>query len=308
VALTLRHVPESKAPAAGPLDWAGGALAVAGSALLTVGLTAAAVPGGSRLAAAGILLAGMVAAALFVAVERRAAAPLVPLGLFASRAFSGANAMTLCLYGALSGILFLLPFELLGRRGLGPAEVGLVLLPLGLVIGVFARPAGALADRYGVRSFLTVGSVLVAFSAAWLAVGAAGLGAGVLVPIGLLAAGMAVVVAPLTTAVMNAAPDALAGAASGVNNAASRLAGLFAVALTAAVAAQVFAATAGVAGATFGVLPPAGDPAAAAVAAAFDRAYRTGMAVNAALAVLAAATAWLTLAPSGETDFSNTSS
>ena len=72
-----------------------------------------------------------------------------------------------------------------------------------------------------------------------------------------LAAGMALVVAPLTTAVMNAAPDALAGAASGVNNAASRLAGLFAVALTGAIAALVFAATVGLPEARFGVFPPA---------------------------------------------------
>ena len=84
---------------------------------------------------------------------------------------------------------------------------------------------------------------------------------------------MALVVAPLTTAVMNAAPDALAGAASGVNNAASRLAGLFAVALVGAIAALVFAAAAGLPEARFGVLPPPGDPAFAAVAAAFDRAY-----------------------------------
>ena len=90
-------------------------------------------------------------------------------------------------------------------------------------------------------------------------------------PLLLLAAGMALVVAPLTTAVMNAAPDALAGAASGVNNAASRLAGLFAVALTGAIAALVFAATVGLPEARFGVFPPAGDPALPAVAAGFRR-------------------------------------
>ena len=75
-------------------------------------------------------------------VERRAEAPLVPLGLFASRAFAGANLMTLFLYGALSGVLFLLPFELIGRRGLGPTEVGLVLLPMGLVIGLLRAAGG----------------------------------------------------------------------------------------------------------------------------------------------------------------------
>jgi hypothetical protein len=114
---------------------------------------------------------------------------------------------------------------------------------------------------------------------------------------------MALVVAPLTTAVMNAAPDALAGAASGVNNAASRLAGLLAVALAGAVAAVVFAAAADQPDARFGVLPPAGDPSFAAVAAAFDRAYAAGMAAAALMAALAALVGWATLAPA-PSDFS----
>ena len=228
----------------------------------------------------------------------------MPLSLFADRAFGGANLLTLWLYGALSAVLFLLPFELIGRRGLSASAVGLVLLPLGLVIGVFARPAGALADRLGVRPFLVGGSALVALAAAWLAAAPGGLAAGVVLPLMLLAAGMALVVAPLTTAVMNAAPDALAGAASGVNNAASRLAGLFAVALTGAIAARVFAAASGVPGARFGAFPPGADPGFAAVAAAFDMAWRAGMAAAALMAGLAALTAWITLGPA-PADFSD---
>jgi EmrB/QacA subfamily drug resistance transporter len=293
VALALAHVPESRAPAAGPLDWAGAGLAVAGSALLTLGLTVLAEPGGSGLAALALTAGGVAAWLLFVAVERRAAAPLVPLSLFASRAFTGANLLTVFLYGALSAVLFLLPFELIGRRGLAPSTVGLLLLPLGLIIGVFARPAGALADRLGVRRFLVGGSVLVALAAAWLAPAPPGLVVGVLLPLALLAAGMALVVAPLTTAVMNGAPDALAGAASGVNNAASRLAGLFAIALVGAVTAIAFALP----GARFGVFPPADAPEFAAVAEAFGRAYRAGMLAAAAMAALAALVAWRMLAP-----------
>ena len=130
---------------------------------------------------------------------------------------------------------------------------------------------------------------------------------GVVLPLLLLAAGMALVVAPLTTAVMNAAPDALAGAASGVNNAASRLAGLFAVALVGAIAALVFAGAAGLPEARFGVFPPAGDPALPAVTAAFAAAWRAGMAAAAAMAALAAVAAWLTLGPAPG-DFSRRSS
>ena len=115
---------------------------------------------------------------------------------------------------------------------------------------------------------------------------------------------MALVVAPLTTAVMNAAPDALAGAASGVNNAASRLAGLFAVALVGAVAAVVFAAAAGLPEARVRrasrppatrAFPRSPPPSTAPIAA--------GMAAAAALAALAALAGWATLGPA-PSDFS----
>jgi EmrB/QacA subfamily drug resistance transporter len=302
VVLARAHVPESRSPAAGPLDWPGAAAAVAASALATLGLSAFAEPGGGWRGPA-FIAAGAAAALVFVRIERRAAAPLVPMPLFAVRAFAGANLLTLCLYGALSAVMFLLPFDLIGRRGMSPSAVGLVLLPMGLVIGVFARPAGALADRLGVRRFLVAGSGLVALAALWLALLPAGLAAGVVLPVLLLAAGMALVVAPLTTAVMNAAPDALAGAASGVNNAASRLAGLFAVALVGTVASLVFAAAGGSApGAGFGVFPPPGDPALPAVTAAFERAWRAGMAVSSLMAALAAAAGWATIPP--RSDFS----
>lgn len=237
------------------------------------------------------MIAGLAAAAGFVRVERRARAPLVPLALFGVRAFTGANLMTLFLYGALSGVMFLLPFELMGRRGLSAAQVGLCLLPLGLIIGLFARRAGALADRIGVRALLVAGSLAVAVAAGMLAAGLPGLAPGVLAPVALLGCGMALVVAPLTTAVMNAAPDAMAGAASGVNNAASRLAGLFAVAAVGAIAALVFAA-AGADGARFGVFDGA-----AAAEAAFGAAFRAGMLACVLMALLAAGVARLTLRP-----------
>ncbi len=292
VVLALRFVPESRSDGAGPLDWAGTALAVASAALLTLGLSALAEPDAPLLRAGALAAAGLVAAAAFVAIERRVAAPLVPLGLFASRAFTGANLTTLFLYGALGGMLFLLPFELVGRRGMSSAEVGLVFLPLGFVIGLFARRAGLLGDRIGVRPMLVAGSAVVAIAGLVFAAAPPGL-AGALAPVVLLAAGMALVVAPLTTAVMNAAPDALAGAASGLSNAASRLAGLFAVALVGAIAALVFGEPAP--GARFGTFAPAAGPEALAVAGAFGRAYAAGMLTCAALAALAALTARMAL-------------
>ena len=194
--------------------------------------------------------------------------------------------------------MFLLPFELIGGRGIGPGGVGLVLLPLGLVIGVLARPAGgALRPARACGRSWPRGRCWSRWRPLWLAASLPGLAVGVVAPLLLLALGMALVVAPLTTAVMNAAPDALAGAASGINNAASRLAGLFAVALVSAVAAVVFAAVAGP-GARFGVFPAAGDPDHARVAEAFATGLCRGDGGRGgAGAGRRAATAWRTLAP-----------
>lgn len=292
VMLAQRHVPESRGEVAGPLDWVGGVLAVLAAGLVTLALTALGEAGGSLAVALGLLAAGIAAGIAFVATERGASAPLVPLGMFRLPTFGAVNLMTLFLYGALAGVLFLLPFELIGRRGLSAGEVGLVMLPLGLIIGLFSRRAGRLADEIGARPLLVGGSAIVAAAAALLSLALPGLVLGALLPLVALACGMALVVSPLTTTVMNAVPDALAGAASGVNNAASRLAGLFAIAMVGAVAAAVFAAAGAGAGARFGVFEDPASIDGAAVAEAFLAAYRTGMLLCCLMAALAAITAW----------------
>jgi hypothetical protein len=155
----------------------------------------------------------------------------MPLELFRSPVFTGTNIVTVFLYGALAAFLFLMPFDLQARRGLTASETGLAVLPIGIVIGVFSRMTGGLADRIGPRPFLTIGPFLVGLGAAGLALNLANIWLGVIVPVLLISAGMAIVVSPLTTAVMNAVPDSRSGAASGVNNAASRLAGVLAIAI-----------------------------------------------------------------------------
>ena len=82
--------------------------------------------------------------------------------MFQSRPFLVANILTLFLYGALAGVLFLLPFDLIERRGMSASAVGAVLLPFGLIIGLLSRASGGLADRYGARIFLVGGSLGVA--------------------------------------------------------------------------------------------------------------------------------------------------
>jgi hypothetical protein len=138
---------------------------------------------------------------------------------------------------------------------------------------------------------------MVSFAAGLFALNSPNLWAGVLAPLLIMSLGMAIVVAPLTTAVMNAVPDAQSGAASGINNAASRLAGLFAVAIVGSIATIVFAADAGraVQGATprFGTLPDISSPARPLLEAAFLNAYSTAMLIAAAFGLLAAVTAYV---------------
>lgn len=232
VGFILAGARESRAPAAGPVDWAGAACATLGLSAVTWSLTEASTRGASvlvwRLGGLGVLLL-----AGFLWIERRAQSPMVPLNLFNSAAFSGANGLTLLLYAAFGGALFLLPFQLIRVHGYPATAAGAALLPLSIGLAVLSPMAGALSARIGVRAMLTVGPLLVAAGFAGLAWGAqdAGYWTGVFPGLVLLALGMGVAVAPLTDAVLGAVPSAYEGAASGVNNATARIGGLLAVAL-----------------------------------------------------------------------------
>jgi len=295
--LTMRHVPESRNEfATGAMDWLGGILAVIGFGALTLSLTTASE---TVSLSAGVMIwlgLGLVGILAFIAVERNVRQPLMPLSLFSNRAFAGANLMTLLLYGSFSAVLFLLPFDLIERRGYSASEVGMLLLPIGLIIGVTSRFAGQWADRTGPRFFLMAGSLIVAFAALIFALNISSLWLGVVAPVVIMSLGMAAVVAPLTTAVMNAAPDEQSGAASGINNAASRLAGLFSVAIVGSIATIIFLAEAGNAAQgtepRFGTLPEPASPARPVLEAAFLDAYSIAMLIAAAFGVLAAIIAY----------------
>lgn len=294
--LTVRYVPESRdKDARGPIDWLGAVLATLGFGAVTYGLIGLEATGFGRTLALAAIALGLVLLTFFVLAERRAASPLMPLSLFASRVFSGANVVTVLLYGALAGALFLLPFDLVVRRGLTAAEAGLTILPFGIVIGVMSRFMGGLADQHGPRPFMTLGPFLFALGAAWLALTLPGYLIGVMIPAILLAVGMGVIVSPLTTAVMNAVPTERSGVASGINNAGSRLAGVVAVAIIGLAANLVYRAAAPEAAPSFGELPAVDDPLRGAAEAAFVSGYAVAMGITAAAALLAAAAAWITI-------------
>jgi len=208
-------------------------LAIVGLALLTWALIAWPDRASNAIMIDAALALGVVALTVFVAVEARSRAPMVPLGLFRSRDFLGANLVTLLLYFALGGALFFLPFNLIRAHGYSATAAGASLLPFSILMGALSPTAGALATRFGARVMLTVGPALTALGLALLASGAA-IGdywRGTFPAITVLGLGMTIAVAPLTSTVMGAVPAAQAGVASGINNAVARLASLLAVAV-----------------------------------------------------------------------------
>lgn len=271
VGVALRWVPESRSREEGRPD-------VLGAVLVTLGLASvsyAAIEHGASAAP----VAGVVGVALlvgFVVVQRRVAHPMLPLGIFRSRQFTGANLTTLAVYAALGGALFLVVLRLQVSMGYSALEAGAATVPFTVLLLLLSPTAGALGQRIGPRVPMTVGPLVAAVGLVLF--GRVGPG-DAYVPDVLAAAvvfglGMSITVAPLTAAVLGAVPDERAGLASGVNNAVARFAGLLAVAALPALA---------------------GIATDVAVAESLDEGYATAMAIAAAVCAAGGLVALLTV-------------
>ncbi|MCW3798735.1 MFS transporter [Sphingomonas sp. BN140010] len=241
MALAARFAAESSNKDAARTDYPGAILATLGLLALTWGLTLWSVQLRFTALSLAMLLGGLLGLAAFLWAERRRGdRAMMPLAMFGNASFVGLTGLTFLLYGAFGAVMLLLPYVLIEAKGFSPLQAGLAMLPLAVLIATASPLMGKLAARIGGRLPLTVGPCVV--------------GAGMLLArriesgpdywttvfpaVTLLAFGMALAVAPLTSTVLASVDDRHSGTASGLNSAVARTGGLIATALLGAVLAS----------------------------------------------------------------------
>ena len=316
--ISVWHVPESRRSNIRNVDWLGAVIATVSLAALVYGFLESPVRSWTHPRVMGSLSVGFGSLVLFVFVEKTVATPMVPLKLFQSASFSGANLLTLCLYAALGIFFFLFPLNLIQLQKYSATATGAAALPMILLIFFLSRWSGGLVTRFGPKTPLVVGPLITAAGFLLFAVPSVQTNYwSTLLPAFIaLGLGMAISITPLTTIVMRSVAQERAGTASGINNAVARVAGVLAVAVLGGVMVAAFAHSLrqSLAGLNLsaetlhqlesnvarlgGLDAPSGtDPQTAAlirtaVAGAFVFGFRLIMLVCACLAVAGAAVAW----------------
>ena len=228
----VRDVPQERKRQS--LDILGGTLATIALGTLTWGLTMGSGRAGWSTLPVVSLLAGLALLLIFVYAERvRGENAMMPLALFGSSKSIGLNLLTLLLYGALGGLVVLIPYILIQSAAYSAAAAGAALLPFAVALALLSPAMGSLAGRIGARAPLSMGPMLVAAGfLLMLRVDADGKYWSDVFPAMLtIALGMAAAVAPLTTAVLTSVDARHTGSASGLNSAVARTGGLVATAL-----------------------------------------------------------------------------
>lgn len=320
VVISVWRVPESREEGqTGSLDWFGAALATVGLGAVVYGLIESPRVGFSNPVVVAALIGGVVCLFVFIWHEARAKNPMVPLKLFRSKDFAGANLLTLLLYAALSAMMFFFALNLVQVQGYSATAAGAALLPFIVIMFSLSRWSGGLFDRFGPRLPLMVGPVIVAAGFvlfAWPSVSPS-YWTSFFPAVVVVGFGMAVTVAPLTTTVMGSVSEEQAGTASGINNAVSRTAGLLAIAVFGVVMLHAFSHDLGLRLNEFGLdeqlkssvleqrvklagveIPSSVDPkereiVKQAVAGSYVTGFRLIMGLSAVLALASAVASWL---------------
>ena len=327
IVISVSRVPETREENHDPLDWMGAALATVGLGALVFGLIESPRLGFHSTVVWLNLIGGVVFLAWFVFHEARTKHPMVPLRLFRSTDFLGANLLTLLLYAALMGALFFFPLNLIQVQGYSATAAGAALLPFVVFMFGLSRWSGGLIQRFGPRLPLMVGPAIAAAGFALFAMPGmkANYWTGFFPAVIVLGFGMAITVAPLTTTVMQSVSEEQAGTASGINNAVSRTAGLLAIAVFGVVILYAFNQQLGARLNEVGIdeqlkrsvyeqrvrlagleVPQGLDPATherikQVVGGSFVSGFRLIMFLSAALAIASAASSWLLIGRSGRT-------